>query len=90
GYLQVDSLLFFFINKNYQLKETPVTLVDYVVISGNPFLNMEALGKEFPHAVFLLDGSNSRKSIQYWKKYFNEHKMPYYDITEQGYLALSR
>ncbi len=58
--------------------------VDLVVISHNPKVYLENLGKAVEFHEVIFDSTNQPWRVQYWKKDCNKLKLRYWDIATQG------
>lgn len=65
----------------------PVNL-DYIIISGNPKLNMEDLNKTFNCKVVVFDASNSLWKIGKWVKQCEALHLRWYKVAESGALVV--
>lgn len=62
--------------------------VDYVLISGSPFLKLEELIAKVECKHYIIDGSNKRGSIRYWKKKGKELELDIHDTNAMGAFRL--
>jgi hypothetical protein len=86
----IDTSLFYVFTKRDELPLIALKDIDYVILTNNPFLNIETASEIFPQAKYILSPSNSYKSLNYWKKYFDEKNIGYYDLKNNGYVLLAK
>jgi competence protein ComEC len=59
-------------------------VVDYLLISHNPKINIDALLKQYKPGLVILDASNYPKNIKKWINQCQMHKIPVYVTTATG------
>ena len=62
--------------------------VDYVVLSGNPWVKAGELTAAFPGATFVIDASNWQRKTEQWLDDFKKLKANTYSIAEKGALVV--
>jgi competence protein ComEC len=63
--------------------------VDYLVVKNNFVMPKEKLDSTFNYAKIVVDGSNSNKSVKYWKKQFVNSPDKIYLLSEKGALEVN-
>ena len=74
------------INENYtidNIKDRGLE-VDYVILSHNPFVDVEKLRKKVIFKKIIIASSNSHKNNMRWKALFVKHNIDYYSIIDSG------
>ena len=70
-----------------ELLKYPVK-VDYVLVRGNPKLDMEKMKELFNPKQIIFDASNPQWSVKNWKRECQALDLPYYDLQEEGALII--
>lgn len=73
-----------FINGKQPWEHLPAKDVDYVVISNNPFVELEKLKQRFNPEQLIFDSSNKAQKIKFLKQHAAKYQMAVYDVAEQG------
>lgn len=63
--------------------EKPIE-VDYVLVSGNPYLFVKDIGRYYDFKTIIFDGSNSNESIDRWVKECEKLQVEYKDVKRKG------
>jgi len=84
-FLFVGNTSFYFLTKStQQTRVTHADEIDYVIITGNPFLQIDSLAIQFNRAIFIIDNQNSWKSHNYWVKTFDRYQVQYVSVKRDG------
>lgn len=63
-------------------------MVDFVVLTGNPWVEAGELTAAFPGATFVIDASNWQRRTEQWLKDFKKLEANTYSIAEKGALVV--
>lgn len=86
----IDTNLFYHLNKQTPLPDGIFNTIDYVVITNNPSLQMEVVGKIFPHATILFAASNSYKNTQRWEEACAKESITCINMKSNSYTLLKK
>ena len=67
----------------------PKKSFDYVILCQNPKLNLERLIKNVQPKLIILHNSNYHYLIDEYKAYFDQRKIPYYDMKSKGSFVIN-
>jgi len=84
-YIQFLGKRILFLNEDYKPVESNEKLkIDFVILSKDVKVKIEALAKAYDFRKIIFDSSNSEKKVRYWKKDCEQFGIEYYDVNQQG------
>lgn len=84
-----DKVIFILTKQNRNLLPVDGERVNYVLLTGNPFIKVENLLKAFPNAVFVADNTNNWKSNRYWSDQFVNSGVRFHSLRDKSALEVA-
>lgn len=89
GFIEVGGKRIALVSNKKNLPEAGKHIkVDFVVISGNPWVKADELTAAFPGATFVIDASNWQRKTEEWLVDFKKLNANTYSIAEKGALVV--
>lgn len=64
-------------------------LINYVLITQNPYLKIDSVNNKFGNAIYLIDNNNLWKSNNYWVREFGNQGIPVYSVKGDGVFVIN-
>ena len=64
-------------------------LINYVLITQNPYLKIDSVNNKFGNAIYLIDNNNLWKSNNYWVREFGKQGIPVYSVKGDGVFVIN-
>lgn len=84
-----DKVIFILTKENCKVLPSNGDRVNYVLLTGNPYIKVENLLKAFPNAVFVADQTNSFKSNRYWTTQFLDSGVRFHSLRDKAALEVA-
>jgi len=83
-FIQFHDKKIVIIDNENLLKSSLSMDMDYVLVQDSPYLKILDIKDRFNPEMIIFDATNSRKSIEVWKKQCEEIGLVYHDVNTQG------
>ena len=83
---QIDNKTFYNVKSHLQIEimDEETLPVDYLIVSGNTFINADVLTESFKCSNVIFDSSNSKKFVAARKEEYEKQGINCYDVSKQG------
>ncbi len=89
GFIEADGKRIALVSHKNCLPESGKQIkVDFVVLTGNPWVKADELTAAFPGATFVIDASNWQRKTEQWLEDFKKLNANTYSIAERGALVV--
>ena len=87
-FFQIKETVLLWIDRHFQSKQFAPTETDYILVSDNADIEIQALKEKYNPRMIIFDGTNSLWKIALWKSDCEELHLPCFSVAEQGAFIL--